>query len=79
MNSILDWAGHIYMQNYIKRRPLDINIETVSFCPMKCIFCCNRLYDRKHTVMSDRLFEKIVREYVEILGGGGNWNRLYAV
>lgn len=70
MKYILDWVAYIYMQNYIKQRPLDINIETVSFCPMKCIFCCNRLHDRKYTVMNEQLFERIVQEYVKILGGG---------
>ena len=51
-------------------RPLDINIETISYCPLKCRFCCNRIYDREKTVMGNKMFEKIVRQYCEIWGGG---------
>ena len=54
----------------IQRRPLDINVETYSFCPMKCKFCCNRLFKRDKILMSNELFEKIVKEYCEIWGGG---------
>lgn len=53
-----------------KFRPLDINIETISYCPLKCRFCCNRLYNRKRTVMDNRMFEKIIKQYCDILGGG---------
>ena len=77
MSNILDQLSYVYMLNYIKRRPLDINIETINFCPMKCVFCCNRLYARKYTVMNNTLFEKIIREYVKC--GGGMWDWLYAV
>ena len=69
MSNILDQLSYVYMLNYIKRRPLDINIETINFCPMKCVFCCNRLYARKYTVMNNTLFEKIIREYVKCGGG----------
>lgn len=55
-----------------KFRPLDINIETISYCPLKCRFCCNRLYNRKRTVMDNRMFEKIIKQYCDILGGGYN-------
>lgn len=65
----VDFWAYLYMKNYIRIRPLDINVETVSFCPMKCVFCCNRLYKRDYIVMNIGLFEKIVREYVAIGGG----------
>lgn len=51
-------------------RPLDLNVETISFCPMKCLFCCNRLYKRDMVVMANSLFEKIVSEYIELWEGG---------
>ena len=70
MNNILSQLTYVYMENYIKRRPLDMNIETVNFCPMRCIFCCNRLHDRKYTVMNNRLFEQIIQEYIKFFGGG---------
>lgn len=58
------------MERICKERPLDINIETFSFCPMKCTFCCNRIFERKKSIMDNILFEKIVKEYVELFGGG---------
>lgn len=61
--------AYIHMKRMIKKRPLDINIETVNFCPMKCVFCCNRLYRKEYTVMDNTLFEKIVKEYYHMGGG----------
>ena len=58
-----------HMCNIISKRPLDINIETITFCPLSCKFCCNRLYKREMQVMSNELFEKIIAQYCEIGGG----------
>lgn len=56
----------------------DINIETITMWPVKCVFCCNRLYKRDYTVMDDYLFEKIIEQYCRMGGGTvGNWT--YAV
>lgn len=70
MKNILDKASYLYMLNIINRRPLDINIETISMCPMKCVFCCNRLYKRDYVVMDNQLFRKIIFQYCSIWGGG---------
>ena len=67
---ILDIVAYVKIWFLLWRRPLDINIETYAFCPMKCVFCCNRKYDRKRSLMSVGLFEKIVKEYCNIFGGG---------
>ena len=66
----LDMIAYGKIMHLLRKRPLDINIETYAFCPMKCVFCCNRKYDRKHSLMSIRLFEKIVKEYCNLFGGG---------
>lgn len=73
MSTVIEKAlgemAYIHMKRMIKKRPLDINIETVSFCPMKCVFCCNRFYKKEYTVMDNTLFEKIVEEYYRMGGG----------
>lgn len=69
MNNILDKAAYFYMLSIINRRPLDINIETITMCPVKCVFCCNRLYKRDYTVMDNYLFEKIIEQYCRMGGG----------
>lgn len=66
---MLEEMAYIHMMQLIKKRPLDINIETVNFCPFKCVFCCNRLYKKEYEVMSNALFEKIVGEYYGMGGG----------
>ena len=53
----------------IERRPLDINIETTNKCPLKCVFCCNRVYQREPIVMDNTLFEGIIKQYYDIGGG----------
>ncbi|AQR97003.1 SPASM domain-containing protein [Clostridium saccharoperbutylacetonicum] len=57
------------MNRIINERPVDINIETINKCPLKCSFCCNRKIYREKQVMSDKLFEKICKDYYEIGGG----------
>lgn len=67
LRSYLSYRRILFITKY---RPLDINIETISYCPLKCKFCCNRLYDRERIVMNNKTFEKIIRQYCEIWGGG---------
>lgn len=70
--------AYLYMKYIITKRPLDINIETITMCPLKCIFCCNRIYKRDYTIMNNKHFEKLIQEYIKI-GGGVYRYRLYAV
>ena len=58
-----------YMSQIVKRRPLDISIETISVCNSRCKFCAYPKSDRKTEIMSIDLFDKICREYAA-LGGG---------
>lgn len=66
---ILKQIAYKHMLCLIKKRPLDINVETVSLCPLKCVFCCNRVYKREYLVMDNGLFEKIIKEYYRMGGG----------
>lgn len=59
-----------HMVNYSSKRPLDINVETSTICPMSCKFCCNRIYKREINVMPIETFHTVVKEYVEMMGGG---------
>lgn len=61
--------AYSHMMSIIKNRPLDINIETINQCPLKCVFCCNRKYQRGAVVMDRTLFQDIVKQYYD-LGGG---------
>ncbi len=69
VSGIFDKAAYLHMQHIMKKRPLDINVETVTMCPVKCAFCCNRLFKRDFVVMDHWLFEDIVRQYCDIGGG----------
>lgn len=69
-NGLQENIAYIKIMNLLSNRPLDINIETYSFCPMKCVFCCNRIYTRDRNLMSLKLFEKIIREYCDLFNGG---------
>lgn len=69
MDNLLDKIAYLHMLHIIKKRPLDINIETITMCPMKCVFCCNRLYKRDYMVMDNYLFENIIEQYCEMGGG----------
>ena len=55
-------AGRAVYRDY----PRNISIETVGRCNATCHFCPNPVLERRHTVMDDALFEKIVRELGEI-------------
>ncbi len=68
-DKILNELAYIRMHRIMKKRPLDINVETINKCPLKCVFCCNRIYKRENTVMDNKLFEDIVRQYCEMGGG----------
>lgn len=69
MAEILDKMAYYHMLHIMKKRPLDINIETVTMCPLKCVFCCNRLYHKEYTVMDNELFENILKQYCSMGGG----------
>lgn len=69
MHLLFARMAYLYMLYLIKRRPLDINIETITMCPVKCVFCCNRLYKRDYTIMDNKLFEKIIEQYCRMGGG----------
>ncbi len=69
MDNIFARAAYLHMLQIIRKRPLDINIETISMCPMKCVFCCNRLYKRDYTVMDNNLFGRIIEQYCDMGGG----------
>lgn len=69
MIKLYDIVACHHMLRIIKRRPLDLNIETINVCPLKCVFCCNRVYRRQPIVMDNNLFEKIVRQYYHVGGG----------
>lgn len=63
---MLEILAYFRIQQIIKRCPLDINIETINMCPLKCVFCCNRLYERKRTVMDNDVFEDILNQYIKM-------------
>lgn len=69
MDYLFARMAYLYMLYLIKRRPLDINIETITVCPVKCVFCCNRLYKRDYVVMDNHLFKKIIEQYCRMGGG----------
>lgn len=69
MLKILDEMAYLRILQIIKKRPLDINIETINMCPLKCVFCCNRVYNREPVVMDNMLFEDIIKQYCDMGGG----------
>lgn len=69
ITNVLAEIAYRRMLHMIKRRPLDINLETITMCPHKCIFCCNRIYKREYKVMDNTLFESIVKQYCRMGGG----------
>jgi radical SAM protein with 4Fe4S-binding SPASM domain len=50
-------------------RPIEINIETTSICPSRCVFCPNSKVPRNKAVMDMGLFNKICEDYYGIGGG----------
>ena len=62
-------AQVVLLQKIVRETPLLLQIETNNVCNSACIFCAYKSMKRKKGVMSLALFEKIVREYVEMGGG----------
>ncbi len=56
------------MLKYVKEYnfPTDILVETTTFCNLKCNMCPNRNLARPRGEMSHKLWEKIVKEVVEV-------------
>jgi radical SAM protein with 4Fe4S-binding SPASM domain len=52
-----------------RQRPLDINIETTSYCALSCTFCPNKTHRRAKALMEMSSFIRICDEYYS-LGGG---------
>ncbi|GHT01406.1 hypothetical protein AGMMS50276_29340 [Synergistales bacterium] len=57
------------MWSLVLDRPLDINIDTVNQCVLRCVFCPNSKHRRERIVMDMELFNNICADYYE-LGGG---------
>ncbi|MCR4745693.1 MAG: hypothetical protein K5894_10760, partial [Lachnospiraceae bacterium] len=70
--SFSDIEDPIYQRllGLIEQRPFHMNVETSNYCPMKCIFCPNRLLTREPSVMPVDIFEKIICQYIEDFSGG---------
>lgn len=56
-------------QSLIVSRPACIIIETVNYCNHNCIFCPNELMTRERSVMTMKVFEKAISDYLEMGGG----------
>jgi radical SAM protein with 4Fe4S-binding SPASM domain len=52
-----------------RRRPLDINIETTSYCALSCTFCPNKTHRRTKALMDMSSFVRICDEYYAMGGG----------
>jgi MoaA/NifB/PqqE/SkfB family radical SAM enzyme len=50
-------------------RPLILQLETVNTCNNLCIICAYEPHDRPKSIMSLKVFEKVLRDYSD-LGGG---------
>lgn len=71
IESILYKKSNEYMKSLLQSRPIDLNVEVVNRCVLKCKFCVNRYDTSEQIVMPVDLLEKITSEYVEKWGGGG--------
>ena len=69
MSNVFDKAAYFHLMHIIRKRPLDMNIETITMCPLKCVFCCNHLYKREYTVMDNQLFTRLIEQYCDMGGG----------
>ncbi|MBQ9361064.1 MAG: SPASM domain-containing protein [Lachnospiraceae bacterium] len=67
-NEMLDEV-QLRLEEMTAHRPLDMNIETINSCPMKCVFCVNRKNTRIQNIMDNIKFETIVAQYAELWGG----------
>ena len=50
-------------------RPFELHLELTNLCNADCVFCPYQFQQRKTEFMSDRVFEKALRDFVEIGGG----------
>jgi MoaA/NifB/PqqE/SkfB family radical SAM enzyme len=57
------------LEKITREVPLILQIETINICNAACVFCGYRSMKRKKGVMSMPLFEKVVKDYVEMGGG----------
>lgn len=57
------------MMPIVKARPIEINIETTSICPSRCIFCPNSKAPRDKAIMDMELFRAICDDYYGMGGG----------
>jgi len=46
-----------------------LNCETVNICTNNCIICPYSKMKREKTIMSQKIFEKVLHDYSEIGGG----------
>lgn len=58
-----------HMMTIVNVRPVEINIETTSVCPSRCVFCPNSKTTRARSTMDMGLFNKICEDYYAIGGG----------
>lgn len=58
------------MQKVSDQRPLYLGIETINVCNAACVFCVYVQDTRPRAVMSMRMFERILHDYVKAGGGG---------
>jgi len=58
-----------HMHKIISARPLMVNLETVSRCNARCVFCARRKISQTADVMPLALFTRICSEYSEMGGG----------
>lgn len=58
-----------HMMAIANARPIEINIETTTICPSRCVFCPNSKAPRSKAVMDMALFLNICEDYYGIGGG----------
>lgn len=58
-----------HMMDIVHARPVEINIETTTICPSRCVFCPNSKAPRSKAVMDMGLFTGICEDYYGIGGG----------
>src|SRR4030042_5208084 len=59
----------IEVRKRLESSPGSLAIEPINICNANCIFCAYQYQKRPKQRMADRVFEKAIRDYVE-LGGG---------
>lgn len=64
-----DLAQQQRLQNATREYPLILQIETTNVCNAACVFCAYPAMQRAKGVMTMELFDKTVKDYVEMGGG----------